>query len=70
MQPVKVPDFRGLNRQQANDLAGSLGLYIQVVGNTQLLPTVKVSMQDIPPGTEVSAGTILSLTFTDTATTD
>ena len=70
MQPVKVPDFRGLNRQQANDLAGSLGLYIQVVGNTQLLPTVKVSMQDILPGTEVPAGTILSLTFTDTATTD
>ena len=70
MQQVKVPDFRGLNRQQASALAGSLGLYIHVLGNTELLPAVKVTSQDIPPGTQVDLGTTLSLTFTDTGTTD
>jgi beta-lactam-binding protein with PASTA domain len=67
---VKVPDFRGLNRQQASALAGSLGLYIQVLGNTELLPSVKVISQDIFPGTMVETGTTLGLTFTETGTTD
>ena len=69
-QPVEVPDFRGMHRQQAHDAAGMLGLYIFSRGNTELLPTVTVAFQDIPPGTQVAPGTTVTLTFTDTAHTD
>ena len=69
-QPVKMPDFRGMHRQQAWDTAGKLGLHIISRGNTDLLPTVTVSFQDIPPGTEVTSGTTVTLTFTDTAHSD
>ena len=69
-QPVEVPDFHGMNRQQAHDTAGKLGLYILSRGNTELLPTVTVAFQDIPPGTQVTPGTTVTLTFTDTAYTD
>ena len=69
-QPVKVPDFRGMHRQQAVDTAGKLGLHILGKGNTELLPTVTVAFQDIPPGTEVPPGTTVTLTFTDIAYSD
>ena len=69
-QPVKMPDFRGMHRQQAWDTAGKLGLHIISRGNTDLLPTVIISFQDIPPGTEVTPGTTVTLTFTDTAHSD
>lgn len=63
--PVKVPDFLQLNRQQAADLAGRLGLHILVTGNDALSPTVTVTQQDIPKDTLVSPGTTVTLQFTD-----
>ena len=42
---VEVPDFYGLNRQQASDRAGELGLYILVTGNDSLSPQVVVTGQ-------------------------
>ena len=35
-ETVKVPDFYGMNRQQASDAAGALGLYILVTGNDEI----------------------------------
>ena len=66
MENVKVPDFGGMNRQQAADAAAELGLYILVGGNTDLKPTVKAASQDIAPGTEVPRGTTIKIEFIDT----
>ena len=65
-----VPDFFGMNRQQAHDAAGALGLYILVTGNTELSPNVTVTAQSEPKDTEVPVGTTITLTFTDTKAAD
>ena len=62
---VTVPDFMGLTRQQASDLAGSLGLYMQIKGNTGLESTVVVTSQSVQKDTQVPAGTTIILEFTD-----
>ena len=69
-QSVAVPDFSGMNRSQAAQAAGKLGLYILVTGNSGLLPSVTVVSQDIPPKTQVAAGTTITLEFTDTTARD
>ena len=65
-EPVKVPNFQGMTRQQATDAAGLLGLYILVAGNSEVRSTVVAMDQSISPGTQVSRGTTITLTFTDT----
>ena len=67
---VAVPDFFGMNRQQASDEAGKLGLYILVSGNSEISPAVVVTVQSIPAGQMVEAGTMIQLEFTDTAARD
>ena len=67
---VIMPDFAGMNRQQAADAAGQLGLYIQVAGNPEISAAVTVTAQDIPAGTEVKTGTTVGLQFTDTGARD
>jgi stage V sporulation protein D (sporulation-specific penicillin-binding protein) len=67
---VRVPDFSGMNRAEASDAAGKLGLYILITGNTDISPTITVTAQDIPPGTEVSGGSTITLHFTDTRSRD
>ena len=67
---VPVPDFSGMNRQQAADTAAELGLYILISGNTSLEPGVTVAGQDIPAGTEVPVGTTIKLKFIDTKAAD
>ena len=67
---VQVPDFGGMNRQQAADTAAELGLYILVEGNTSLKSTVKASAQSIAPGTQVPRGTTISIEFMDTKAAD
>ena len=62
---VNVPDFLGLTRQQASDLAGQNGLYIQVNGNTGLETTVVVTAQSVSKDTPVPVGTTITLEFTD-----
>jgi len=69
-ETVKVPDFSGMNRQQAHDAAGKLGLYILVSGNPEIAQTVIVTGQSVPPGTAVSAGSTITLEFTETAPQD
>jgi stage V sporulation protein D (sporulation-specific penicillin-binding protein) len=63
---VKVPDFSRMTRQQANDAAGRLGLYIVPVGNSDITPKVVVTGQYPAAGTEVPIGSNITLTFTDT----
>ena len=65
-----VPDFLGMNRQQAADAAGALGLYILAAGNTEVSPAVTVTAQSEPKETRVPVGTTITLTFTDTAARD
>jgi stage V sporulation protein D (sporulation-specific penicillin-binding protein) len=63
---VEVPDFVGMNRQQAADAATNLGLYILVAGNGDLSPKVIATTQSIPAGTKVPIGTTITLEFADT----
>ena len=69
-ETVAVPDFSGMNRQQAAVSAGKAGLYILVSGNTEISPQVTVVAQDIAPGTMVTPGTPIKLKFLDTQATD
>ena len=67
---VEVPDFTGMNRQQAADAAGVLGLYILPTGNLELSPQVTVTAQNYEKQTQVLPGTTIVLTFTDTTARD
>lgn len=67
---VTVPDFTGMNRQQASDTALQLGLHILVVGNNEVSPRVTVTAQNISAGQEVPIGTTIKLEFTDTKAAD
>ena len=67
---VQVPDFSGMNRQQAFDAAGKLGLYILATGNDEISPQVVVPSQDMPAGETVPSGTMIQLKFTDTGARD
>ncbi len=62
---VTVPDFAGMNRQQAAAAAGKLGLYLLITGNTDISPQVTVAAQSIAKETEVPLGTTITLNFTD-----
>ena len=70
VRTVEVPDFTGMNRQQAADAAGKLGLYILVTGNSEISTTVVVTSQAVPAGQQVDAGTMIKLEFTDTIARD
>ena len=67
---VTVPDFTGMNRQQATDAAGALGLYVLVSGNADVSPGVTVTAQSVPKDTQVPTGTTITLEFTDTTARD
>ena len=63
---VKVPDFIGMNRAQAAEAAGKLGLYILSTGNSSLSPQVVVTGQSISAGEWTPRGSTITLEFTDT----
>ena len=67
---VDVPNFSGMNRQQASDLAQTLGLYLLMTGNSETSTHVVATRQSIPAGQKVSAGTTIELEFTDTGARD
>ena len=69
-QKVAVPDFTGLNRQQAADLAGRLGLHILVTGNQEISQHVVAVQQDIQKDTAVAVGTTIRLRFSDNSARD
>ena len=67
---TEVPDFTGMNRQQASDTAGASGLYILVSGNQSIEPQVVVTAQSEPKNTQVPVGTTIRLEFTDIQASD
>ena len=69
-EQVQVPDFTGMNRAQAAEAAGRLGLYILVAGNTDIGPRIIVTTQSIPAGKWVDRGCTITLEFTDTTSRD
>ena len=67
---VTVPDFTGMNRQQASQAAGELGLSIIPMGNEEISLTVTVCSQKEPAGTQLRVGSAVTLQFADTAARD
>ena len=67
---VAVPDFMGLNRQQAEELAGKHGIYILASGNPEISANVVVTAQSIPKEKNVPVGSTIRLEFTDTKAAD
>ena len=67
---VTVPDLTGMNRAQATDAAGKLGLYLLHTGNSGNTAGVVATSQNIPAGTEVAVGTTIQVEFTDTGARD
>lgn len=67
---VEVPDFSGMQRQQAQDAAGALGLYLLVAGNDGISPAITVTGQSIAPNIPVPVGTTIRLEFADTTAKD
>jgi len=62
---VTVPDFLTYNLNNANYLATSNGLYMLITGANKHDPNVTATYQDIPAGTEVPRGTMVTVEFTD-----
>lgn len=62
---VSVPDLLGLSAAEANRIAVNSGLNIRIRGVRDFLSVdgAKVSMQSIPPGTEVKRGDVIVLTL-------
>ena len=67
---VTVPDFTGMNRQQASQAAGELGLSIIPMGNEELSPGVTACAQKEPPGTRLPAGSAVTVQFADASARD
>ena len=64
---VTVPDLSiGYTVSEVNSVASSYGLNVSLVGASSS-GGVASSAQDIPPGTEVPEGTVISVTFVSTA---
>ncbi len=63
---AEVPDFAGMNRREAAEEAGKLGLQILVRGNPEVAYHVIVTAQSVAAGTFVPAGTVITLEFADT----
>ena len=62
---VAVPNFVGMNRQQAADAAAKAGLCIQITGNTSVNVDVLVVGQSVSSGNQVPPGTTIQLQFAD-----
>ncbi len=67
---AKVPDFRGMNRSQAYEAAGKLGLLVIPMGSGELSPNVTVCAQKEPAGSEIPVGSTITLQFTDASARD
>ena len=62
---VTVPDFVTYNLNNANYLATTNGLYMLITGANKHDPNVTATYQDIPAGTQVPRGTMVTVEFTD-----
>lgn len=69
-EAVTVPDFLGMNRQQASDAAAAAGIYILIAGNDEISPAVTVTSQSVAAQTQVQRGSTVRLEFADTHAAD
>ena len=67
---VTVPDFTGMNRQQASRAAGKLGLFVNATGNQEESSQVTVCGQKESAGTELPVGSAVTLQFADSTARD
>ena len=67
---VTVPDFTGMNRQKASQAAGALGLSVIPIGSDQVSTDVTACSQKEPAGTQLPAGSAVTLQFSDTSARD
>lgn len=65
-QTVKVPDFTGLTVAQANKLAASNNLNLDISGNTENDALVVAYKQSEDAGKEVEIGTVVTVSFKST----
>jgi stage V sporulation protein D (sporulation-specific penicillin-binding protein) len=65
-ETVTVPDFTGLTVSQANSLAASSGLNIEISGNASSDALVVAYKQSEDQGKEVDAGTVITVSFKST----
>ena len=65
---IIVPSLYGLTPWEANLVIQNSGLYLQTRGSSQIWATV--TGQDIPAGTEVSRGTMITVELTDSTAQD
>ena len=65
---IIVPSLYGLTPWEANLVIQNSGLYLQTRGSSQIWATV--TGQDIPPGTEVPRGTMITVELTDSTAQD
>lgn len=64
-ETVEVPDFSGMDREEAAQTAALLGLYLLETGNPDDTDAVTVAQQSIAPGTAVETGTTVNVRFAD-----
>ncbi len=62
-QMVKVPDLTGLTVDQVNSKLNHSGLNVSLTGGAVNNKGAVASLQSIEPGTEVSKGTVIEVTF-------
>ncbi len=67
---VAVPNLMGLTLAEASKKLNDLGLYLQAKGTDATAWHVVATRQSIAQGTEVSRGTTVTVTFTDTQDMD
>lgn len=65
-QTVNVPNFSGLTVNEANDLASSSNLNIQIAGNSMSSGTVVAYRQSEETQAKVEKGTVVTVTFKNT----
>ena len=70
MGRVTVPDLIGMTAKEALQALNDLGLYLKVKGTDPEKWHVVATVQDIPAGTEVERGTMITVTFADTTAMD
>lgn len=67
---ITVPDFMGRSYSGATSLANGLGLNVKRTGASGTGSGVEVVGQSIAPGTEVPAGTVITLEYRDMSVRD
>ena len=66
-QTVTVPDVRGKSGQVVNTILTNAGLNLDADGIGKISETAVAIEQSIAPGTEVPRGTLITVTFSNTA---